>query len=65
MDLALFLGLRCGEGGGSCGLRDALMKLASQCCLNIVDNSVKFLFMKISVLANCVFFDSLLFKETM
>lgn len=41
------------------------MKLASQCCLNIVDNSVKFLFMKISVLANCVFFDSLLFKETM
>lgn len=43
------------EKGGSCGLRDALIKLASQCCLNIVDNSVKFLFMRISVLAVCFF----------
>lgn len=45
-----------GEGRGrSCGLRDAPIKLASQCCLNIVDNSVKFLFMRISVLAICFF----------
>lgn len=28
---------------------DAVMKLVSQCCLNIVDNSVKFPFMNISV----------------
>lgn len=28
---------------------DAVMKLVSQCCLNIVDNSVKFLFMNIFV----------------
>lgn len=28
---------------------DAVMKLGSQCCLNIVDNSVKFLSMTISV----------------
>lgn len=34
------------EGGGG-GRR--LMKPVSQCCLNIVDNSVKFLFMNISV----------------
>lgn len=36
-------------------MRDALIKVASQCCLNIVDNSVKFLFMRISVLAVCFF----------
>lgn len=53
-----------GRGGERCGLRDALIKLVSQCCLNIVDNSVKFIFMKISVLAIC-FSDSLLFKEKM
>lgn len=52
------------RGGGSCGLRDALIKLASQCCLNIVDNSVKFLFTMICF-SKLRFFDSLLFKETM
>ena len=36
-----------GHGGGVG--EDAVMKLVSQCCLNIVDNSVKFLFMNISV----------------
>lgn len=35
-------------GGGEVG-EDAVMKLVSQCCLNIVDSSVKFLFMNISV----------------
>lgn len=34
-----------GVGGGE----DAVRKPVSQCCLNIVDNSVKFLFMTISV----------------
>lgn len=34
------------HGGGGEG---AVMKPVSQCCLNIVDNSVKFLFMSISV----------------
>lgn len=39
-----------GVGGGRVGVgEDAVMKLVSQCCLNIVDNSVKFLFMTISV----------------
>lgn len=33
-------------GGGG---EDAVMKPVCQCCLNIVDNSVKFLFMTISV----------------
>lgn len=37
-----------GEGGGGGG-ENTVMKLVSQCCLNIVDNSVKFLFMSISV----------------
>lgn len=37
------LGVGVGGGGRS------VMKLVSQCCLNIVDNSVKFLFMSISV----------------
>lgn len=31
------------------GWEDAVRKPVSQCCLNIVDNSVKFLFMTISV----------------
>lgn len=34
-----------GVGGGE----DDVRKPVSQCCLNIVDNSVKFLFMTISV----------------
>lgn len=44
-----------GRGEGSCRWRDALIKLASQCRLNIVDNSVKFLSTRISVLATCLF----------
>ena len=42
----------CSSPRGTLGVgvgEDAVMKLVSQCCLNIVDNSVKFLFMNISV----------------